>query len=162
MAEYAVVKKDFLARVPDGMGFVDAASVPRAALTSWQALRIRGGGYLKNGVKVLVTGATGAVGRMGVQILRDLVGQKGKVIAVGGVGSEGLGALGADVVVNYREERNWEDGVRKEGLVDVVYDCLGGETLERCLSLLKDGRQVVTIGSPPPDWESLKGWKKLR
>jgi NADPH2:quinone reductase len=76
MAEYAVAKEDFLARVPDGMGFMEAASMPRAALTSWQGLRIRGGGYLKNGVKILVTGATGAVGRMGVQISRDLVGER--------------------------------------------------------------------------------------
>jgi NADPH:quinone reductase-like Zn-dependent oxidoreductase len=165
MAEYAVAEPEFLARIPEGMGFVEAASVPRAALTSWQALRVRGGGYVKQGMEFLVTGATGAVGRMGVQLARELVGSEGKVIAVGGVGTGDLDILGADVVVNYREERNWEernweDVVKGEGQVDVVYDCLGGETLERCLPLVKDGGQIVTIGSPPPDWTALRGWKE--
>jgi NADPH:quinone reductase len=160
MAEYAVAEPEFLAKIPEGMEFVEAASVPRAALTSWQALRVRGGGYVKRGMKVLVTGATGAVGRMGVQIARELVGSDGSVIAIGGVGTEGLKVLGADVVINYREEKHWEDVVRREGKVDVVYDCLGGETLERCLPLVKDDGQVVTIGSPPPDWTILKGWKE--
>jgi NADPH2:quinone reductase len=72
MAEYAVVEEEFLVKMPDGMDFVEAASVPRAALTSGQALRVRGGGYLKDGMKVLITGATGAVGRMGVQISLEL------------------------------------------------------------------------------------------
>lgn len=137
--------------------------MPRASLTSWQALNVRGGGYVKQGMRVLITGATGAVGRTGVQIARELVGSEGKVFSVGGVGSGGLKDLGADVVVNYREERNWEEVVREEGLVDVVYDCLGGETLERSLPLAKDGGVVVTIGSPPPgDWETLKGWVEAK
>jgi NADPH:quinone reductase-like Zn-dependent oxidoreductase len=163
MAEYAAVEEEFIAKIPEGMGWVEAASVPRASLTSWQALNVRGGGYVKQGMRVLVTGATGAVGRTGVQIARELVGSEGKVISVGGVGSGGLQDLGADVVVNYREERKWEEVVRKEGLVDVVYDCLGGETLERSLPLAKDGGVVVTIGSPPPgDWDTLKGWVEAK
>lgn len=144
MAEYATVEPEFIAKIPEGMGWVEAASVPRASLTSWQALKVRQGGYVKQGMSVLVTGATGAVGKMGVQIARELVGSEGKVLAVGGTGS-GLRGLGADVVVNYREEQHWEEVVREEALVDVVYDCLGGETLERSLSLVKDGGQVVTM-----------------
>ena len=159
MAEFAVAEPRFLAKIPEGLGWLEAASVPRASLTSWQALKVRGGGYVKPGMSVLITGATGAVGRMGVQIAKELVGNGGKVIAVGGVGSEGLAALGADVVVNYRKEKRWEEVVRKQGLMDVVYDCLGGEVLESCLSLVKDNCRIVTIGSPPPDWENLPGWK---
>jgi NADPH:quinone reductase len=160
MAEYATVEEEFLARIPEGMGWVEAASVPRASLTSWQALKTRNGGYVRRGMRVLVTGATGAVGRMGVQIARELVGNEGKVICVGGVGSSGLPDLGADTVINYREEKNWHQVAMKEGLVDMVYDCLGGYTLERCLPLVKDGGIVVTIGSPPPDWGTLRGWKE--
>ena len=160
MAEYAVAESQFLAKIPEGMSWVEAASVPRASLTSWQALKVRGGGYAKPGMSVLITGATGAVGRMGVQIAKELVGKDGKVVAVGGVGSVALTALGADVVVNYRNEKHWEKVVTKEGLVDVVYDCLGGETLERVISLVKDNGRIVTIGSPPPDWGALPGWKE--
>jgi NADPH:quinone reductase-like Zn-dependent oxidoreductase len=40
--------------------------------------------------------------------------------------------------------------------------CLGGKTLEKCLPLVKDGGRCITIGSPPPSWETLKGWKETQ
>jgi NADPH:quinone reductase len=96
-------------------------------MTAWQALKVQRDGVLGEGMSVLVTGASDAVGRMGVQIAKQIVGSKGKVVAVGGVGSEVLKALGADVVVNYRETPDWAAEVRKEGLIDVVFDCVGGK-----------------------------------
>lgn len=162
MAEYATVEPQFLAKIPEKMSFVEAASVPRASMTSWQALAVRNGGYVKKGMSVLVTGATGAVGHVGVHIARNLVGGQGKVIAVGGVGSEKLKAIGADVALNYREESSWDEIVKTQGLVDVVYDCVGGVALEKSVPLVKDGGFVVTVGSPPPEWETLKGWKEAR
>ena len=116
MAEYVAADPRLLPMVPEGLGWEEAASLPRAVLTAWQAVRVRGGGLVKCGMRVLVTGATGAVGRMVVQVVRGVVGESGRVVAVGGVGSEGLRALGADVVVNYREVGDWEDVVRKEGI----------------------------------------------
>ena len=162
MAEFAVADPKLLARIPEGLGFVEASSLPRASLTAWQAVMVKGKGAVGEGKRVLVTGATGAVGRMGVQMARDVVGEKGRVVAVGGKGSEGLTELGADVFVDYREQRNWEDAVRAEGLVDWVFDCVGGETLERCLMLVKDDGQIVTIGSSPPVWENVKGWEEAK
>lgn len=139
------------------LNFVEACSLPRAALTAWQAVKVRG--VVREGMRVLFTGASGAVGRMGIQILREVVAEKGTVIAIGGNGTKGLKELGADVVVDYRETRDWEAAV---GKVDWAFDCVGGKTLERCLRIVKSGGQVVTIGSPPPIWESVKGWDEAK
>lgn len=156
MAEYVVAETSLLVKIPDRLNFVEAASIPRAALTVWQAVKEHDF-PVQQGSKVLVTGATGAVGRMGVQILREIVGETGTVIAVGGTGCDDLKALGADVVVNYREVPEWEKAIDK---VDVVFDCLGGSTLEKSLTVIKDSGRVTTIGSPPPVWETIAGWKE--
>lgn len=159
LAEYAVAEPKLLARLPDGVDFVAAASLPRAALTAWQAVMDKGIGKMEYGMKVLVTGATGAVGRMGVQILKDMVGGEGTVIAVGGKGAEELKQLGADVVTNYKENSNWDTDV---GKVDWIFDCVGGKTLEQCLKAVKDGGQVVTVGTPIPVWEKVEGWEAAK
>ena len=82
LAEFAVCDVKFLVKIPEGLGDVEAASVPRAALTAVQACERAD---LKEGERVLITGATGAVGRMVVQVARKMVGEKGVVVAVGGV-----------------------------------------------------------------------------
>jgi NADPH2:quinone reductase len=156
MAEYVSVEAKFLARIPDGLGFAEAASLPRAALTAWQAIKVKAGGEVKEGVRVLVVGATGAVGRIMVQLLKAAVGKGGRVIAVGGGGCESLKEMGAGVVVNYREERDWEAVVRREGLVDVCFDCVGGEALDGCLGCVRNGGKLVTVGSPPPTWGEVR------
>ncbi|KAL5318763.1 hypothetical protein ACEPPN_013829 [Leptodophora sp. 'Broadleaf-Isolate-01'] len=163
MAEYAVCDVRFLAKMPKGMGFVEAASVPRAALTALQACE-----RLEVGERVLVMGATGAVGRMVVQLARRGVGERGVVVAVGGFGCEVLEGLGASLVVNYKEIEGvkWEDAVKKGvkgGEIDVLIDCLGGESLERGTELVKSGGRVVTVGSPPPRWakQEESGWEEI-
>jgi len=156
MAEYVSVEAKFLARIPDGLGFAEAASLPRAALTAWQAIKIKAGGEVKEGMRVLVVGATGAVGRIMVQLLKVAVGKGGRVIAVGGGGCESLKEMGAGVVVNYREERDWGAVVRREGLVDVCFDCVGGEALDGCLGCVRNGGKLVTVGSPPPTWGEVR------
>jgi len=165
LAEFAVCDVKFLVKIPEGLGDVEAASVPRAALTAVQACERAD---LKEGERVLITGATGAVGRMVVQVARKMVGEKGVVVAVGGVGGEQLEGLGAGMVVNYREIEGgrWEEVVRKGlkgGEVDVFVDCVGGESLEKGTKLGKSGGRVVTVGSPPPAWakKGKKGWEEI-
>lgn len=153
MAEYVAVEPRFLAPMPKNLEFTEAASLPRAAMTALQAVQKLGG---KVEGRVLVTGASGAVGRMVVQILRERK-KNGKVVVVGGKGCDGLKELGADEIVNYRDTPTWEEGV---GIVDAVVDCLGGEALEKCVKVIADDGAVVTVGSPPPVWDGLKGWKE--
>jgi NADPH:quinone reductase len=166
LAEYAVADVDILAGLPapraepDSLRFVQAASVPRAALTAWQALVTRG--KLRKGEKVLITGATGAVGRMGVQIARWVLSETGKITATGGKGVEQLDALGADTAFSYRAESGWETSVAADGKVDFVFDCVGGETLEKCVLLVRDGGRVFTVASNSiPGWEKSAGGRML-
>ncbi|KAH6679672.1 putative quinone oxidoreductase [Halenospora varia] len=158
MAEYTLAEPEYLAKVPEGMTFVEAASLPRATLTPYQAMKVQKGGFLKVGDRVLITGATGAVGRMAIQMIRAWIGPKGYIIAVGGSGTEHLKALGADRVVNYRESREWGLELKEGVTVDVVFDVAGGSSTEKTLLVIRDGGKIVTIGSPPPEYRSVEGW----
>jgi len=67
-AEYAVVPADVLAPKPSRLGHVEAAALPMGGLTAWQALFVHG--RLARGERVLVTGASGGVGHIAVQLAR--------------------------------------------------------------------------------------------
>ncbi|TAQ87503.1 hypothetical protein B7494_g4166 [Chlorociboria aeruginascens] len=162
LAEYTAAYPVHLAKIPEGLSFETAASLPRAFLTSWQAMCVQGGGLVGEGMKVLIVGASGAVGRAGVQIARRRVGTSGYVVAVGGRGSEGLQDLGCDVVHNMREVSGWEIRVQEGGPFDVAFDCVGGKMLESCLRLVKDQGQVITVGTPTPVLENVDGFKEAQ
>jgi NADPH:quinone reductase-like Zn-dependent oxidoreductase len=122
---------------PKTLDFQGAATLPTAALTAWQALLDHGG--LQAGQKVLIHGAAGGVGHFAVQIAR----WKGAhVIGTGSTGSETfVRGLGADEFINYRTTR-FEDVVQD---ADIVFDTVGGETLERSYAAAKSGGIVVSI-----------------
>ena len=67
-AEYAVVPTDVLAPKPSRLSHVEAAALPMGGLTAWQALFVHG--RLVRGERVLVTGASGGVGHIAVQLAR--------------------------------------------------------------------------------------------
>ncbi|CZS96233.1 uncharacterized protein RCO7_04986 [Rhynchosporium graminicola] len=157
MAEYAVCDLRYLAKIPRDFtgGFVEAASIPRAALTGIQACH-----WLREGQNVLIAGASGAVGRMAVQLAKMRVHHRGKVVAIGGAGREELRELGADFVFNYRDADLWDklwDTFRyyiAGGECNLLIDCVGGKTLARGTELLRNlstGR-IVTVAFPPPAW----------
>jgi len=113
----------------------------------------------------LVTGAAGAVGRFGVQLARDLVGPKNdgqgaKVIAYGGGGDrDSRDEEFADANINHVSgqnvgepyyEEDWVKEVQKLAEVDVVFDTVGGNVLEKSLLVVKDGGIVITVGTPIP------------
>jgi NADPH:quinone reductase-like Zn-dependent oxidoreductase len=85
-------------------------------------------------MNILITGAAGAVGRIAVQIAKDIVGKSGEVIAVAGRGNaEALKEeLGEDIQVVGGQ--NWADEV--SSAIDVVFDMIGGEFLEKCIDLV--------------------------
>jgi NADPH:quinone reductase-like Zn-dependent oxidoreductase len=116
---------------------VNAASVPLASLTAWQALIDNA--QVQSGQKVLIHAASGGVGSFAVQIARA------KGANVTGTTSAGNAAyvreLGASDVIDYRSEKFEE---RAKGM-DVVIDLLGGETGEKSISVLKPGGILVQI-----------------
>lgn len=140
-AEYAVVSSAEISRKPANLTYEQAAAIPAVTLTAWQALfRIA---KLTAGQRVLIHGAAGGVGSMAVQLAHNAGAQ---VIATASTGSSDLvRSLGADEVIDYTAAR-FEQVIEA---VDVVFDTVGGETLERSYTVVKPGGILVTIAEQP-------------
>ncbi|MEU9057227.1 NADP-dependent oxidoreductase [Streptomyces sp. NPDC048384] len=144
-AEYTAVHEDLAAAKPENLSFEEAAGLPLAALTAWQALTEQAD--VRTGSRVLIHGGAGGVGSTAVQIAKYL---GAEVVTTAGVDSvELVLELGADRVIDYRAERF--DDVLSE--FDVVFDTIGGDTQERSFRVLKPGGTLVSI-VPIPDVEA--------
>jgi NADPH:quinone reductase-like Zn-dependent oxidoreductase len=140
--EYVAIEVRSLAPKPTTVDFVEAAAIPQAALTSWQALFDHG--HLEAGQTVVIHGAGGGVGSIGVQLARSA---GAHVIGTGRAGAEErVLELGAERFVDV-EQDGWEDAV---GQVDVVYDAIGGEVLAHSPAIVKSGGALVSVMAPPP------------
>jgi NADPH:quinone reductase-like Zn-dependent oxidoreductase len=138
-AEYCVVDHGGLARKPKSLSHAEAAVVPISALTAWQGLFERGN--LQRGQRVLIHGAAGNVGMFAVQVARW---RGARVIATASAANlDFVRALGADQVIDYRKTP-FEDVICD---VEVVFDPVGGETLDRSWKVLKPGGRVVTVAT---------------
>lgn len=148
-AEFALVRERAAAPKPATLGHVEAAAVPLAGLTAWQALRDIG--KLQAGHKVLIHAGSGGVGTLAIQLARHL----GATVAttVGARNAELVKRLGADIVIDYQTTR-FEDVVRD---FDLVFDTQGGDTLKRSFQVVRRGGTVVTVGGLP-DAEFAREW----
>ncbi|WP_079406189.1 NADP-dependent oxidoreductase [Streptomyces sp. 3211] len=139
-AQYVTAPARHFAAKPATLDHVQAAALPLAALTAWQALVDTAG--VSAGQRVLVHAAAGGVGHLAVQIA------KARGAYVIGTASEGkhalLRELGADEVIDYRTT-DFEDAVSD---VDIVIDAVGGEYTRRSLKVLKTGGHLVTLPGP--------------
>jgi NADPH:quinone reductase-like Zn-dependent oxidoreductase len=139
-AEYVTIETRSLAPKPRTLDFVAAAAVPQAGLTSWQALFDHG--HLEAGQTVLILGAAGGVGAIGVQLARWA---GARVIGAGrGHARERVTELGAEYVDV--EGDDWETNV---GPVDLVYDIIGDDVATRAATTVKPGGAFVSIMNPP-------------
>jgi NADPH:quinone reductase-like Zn-dependent oxidoreductase/quercetin dioxygenase-like cupin family protein len=139
-AGFVATAEDVLARTPASLSDVEAAALPVAALTAWQALHAAG--ELRAGQTVLVHGAAGAVGGFAVQLAKAA---GATVLATASAASHAhVRALGADVVIDYRAQR-FEDHA---SAVDLVVDLIGGETLDRSWAVLAPDGAVVSAAAP--------------
>jgi len=135
MAEKVVVPPSQCTSVPDGLDDITAAAIAIPGMSSWVALKERA--KFVAGETVLVNGATGASGRLAVQVAKYL-GAK-KVIATGrqAAALQSIKALGADETILLVENRDALEKAFKEqfaGGVDVVLDYLWGQSAECLLS----------------------------
>src|SRR6266850_1585334 len=140
-AQFVVAPAAQLVEKPANLNHVEAAALPVASMTAWQALFDVAN--LQRGQKVLIHAAAGGVGTYAVQFAK----WKGAHV-IGTASSEHLDfvrQMGADEVVNYRATP-FEDVVRE---VDVVFDTIGGETQSRSWKVLKRGGILVSIVQPP-------------
>jgi NADPH:quinone reductase-like Zn-dependent oxidoreductase len=142
-AEYVAIEVRSLAPKPTTVDFVQAAAIPQAALTSWQALFDHG--HLESGQTVVIHGAAGGVGSMAVPLARWA---GAHVVGTGRANArQRVLDLGADAFVDV-EQDGWETTV---GQVDLVYDIIGGDVLARSPAIVKPGGAIVSVMAPPPE-----------
>src|SRR5205085_12694792 len=137
-AEYVAAAASEFVRKPGNVHFDTAASVPLGALTAWQGIFDHG--KLASRQRILITGASGAVGSMAVQLAKT---KATHVIGTGSGRNENfVRELGADEFVDYKAEKFGE----KVSDVDVVFDTVGGDTQERAFQNLEARRLAPEHG----------------
>jgi NADPH:quinone reductase-like Zn-dependent oxidoreductase len=140
---------------PAALSDEQAAALPVAGLTAWQALFDRG--ELRRGQSVLVAGAAGGVGHLAVQFAKVA---GADVIGTGsGRNRDFVLGLGADVYLDYASE----DPAQLQRQVDVVFDTVGGAASASLLGALSDGGVFVSIAGEPPAATEERDvrWEKL-
>jgi NADPH:quinone reductase-like Zn-dependent oxidoreductase len=141
-AEYTTASAGASAKKPEGLSHEQAAALPVAGMTAWQALFDRGG--LDSGQTALVAGAAGGVGHLAVQFAKRA---GARVIGTGsGRNRDFVLGLGADEYADYTQQ----DASEVVSDVDVAFDTVGGATTESLVATVRQGGVVVTIANAPP------------
>jgi NADPH:quinone reductase-like Zn-dependent oxidoreductase len=136
-AEYVEADPAQLVVKPMELSYVDAAAAAYVAQAAWQALYRHG--RLEKGQRVLIHGASGAVGAFAVQFARATGAEVYAVAA--GRDRDFVLSRGADVFVDYRTT----DFAEVVPDMDLVIDPVGGDTLERSYGVVKPGGRLVTL-----------------
>jgi len=144
-AEYVTISDDRgLVLKPANLTFEQAASVPIAAITALQALRDKG--QIKPGQKVLINGASGGVGTFAVQIARFYGAEVTGVCSARN--AEMVQSIGADHVIDYKQEDYTENGQR----YDLIIDMIGNHSLSENRQVLNPEGIFVIIGGSKGNW----------
>ena len=146
-SQYFVVRETEAAVFPSKLSFDEAASLPLAGLTSWQALDLAS---VKAGDQVLIHAGAGGVGALAVQLARA----RGAIVTAtcSAKNADFVRSLGATTIIDYRTEDYTSGGKR----FDFVFDTQGGKETNRCMDVLKPGGMVVSIANPPDPIEAVK------
>jgi NADPH2:quinone reductase len=153
-AEYTVVQEDYLALKPKNITMLEAAGIPLALITAWEALLDRGN--LQKGQSILIHAGAGGVGHIAIQLahyfdarIAATVSNPQKV--------EFVQSFGAELAINYRQQDfaevvlNWTNG---QG-VGLAMDTVGGETFCKSFAATQLYGRVVTLLSTSCDVKSL-------
>ena len=147
-AEFAIAKESETAIKPAKINFVEAAAVPLAATTAWQALVDTA--KIDKGQTVLIHGGSGGVGSFAIPIAKA---RGAKVIATASTAHQDLlKQLGVDQAIDYTTTK-FED-VAKD--VDVVLNCVRADALGRSYGVVKKGGIIVSITDEPDQTECAK------
>lgn len=141
-AEKIAVNQLFVSKKPQNLNFEEAASVPLAALTAYQALRDFAG--LGANERVFISAGSGGVGSFAIQIAKILGAHV--VTTTGPDNIDYVKSLGADEVFDYTK-----NGSLDTEPVDVVFDLIGGKSQIESFAILKEGGRIGSIaGTPDP------------
>lgn len=151
-AQYHVADAAIVARKPRNLDHVQAAAVPLAGGTAWDAIVARA--RVQPGETVLIHGGAGGVGHFAVQIARAA---GARVLATcSRANLDFVRELGADVAIDY-EHDDFVEVVRQETEgqgVDVVFDTVGGSLLSRSIAATRPGGRLVSIVSAGGDLDA--------
>jgi NADPH:quinone reductase-like Zn-dependent oxidoreductase len=142
-ADFVAVPAELLAAKPRSLDHVSSAAIPLSALSAWQGLFDHG--HLEEGERVLILGAAGGVGHLATQLARWRGAYViGTASPAGREAAEGFGA---------HEVLDGSDANLMGSLdpVDLVFDTVGGEALERSAAIVRDGGRVVSVAEEPPE-----------
>lgn len=145
-AEYVTCPPEQLVPVPEGIDWVDAAALQVAFGTSWHMLFTRGN--LRIGETVLINSVSSGIGSAAVQLAK----LAGAFVIGTSSSAEKLAAaeeLGMDVGINYKEQDIVEEVMKitdDEG-VDLVYEHVGGDLLQKGMESLRQGGRLTTCGA---------------
>ena len=137
MAEFARLKESEVAIEPASLSHTNAASIPLAGLTAWQALITKGN--LNKEHKVLIHAGSGGVGTLAIQIAKHF----GAYVATttSAKNADLVKRLGADLVIDYKTEKFQE----RLADYDLVFDMLGGDSIVESFKVLKKSGVLVSI-----------------
>ena len=144
-AELALANKDSITRKPKTLNHVEAAALPLAGVSAWQALVEKIG--LSKDQKILIHGGAGGIGSIAIQLAKHL----GAYVAttVSKNDKEFVQQLGADQVIDYKTE-DFEDILHD---YDAVFDTVGGDTYKRSFKVLKKGSGIIVSMLEQPNSE---------
>ncbi|KAF9164959.1 hypothetical protein BGX21_000734 [Mortierella sp. AD011] len=143
LTEYTLVDESILAKKPKRWTFEQAAAWPLAAGTVWQALVDRGG--IKKGDKVLINGASGGTGTIGVQVAKALGAYVVGVCSTANL--ELVKSIGADEVVDYKTTDVTEKYTNQD--FDIIFDTVGSaeEIWAKRNTLMKPTANLIRIAA---------------
>jgi NADPH2:quinone reductase len=148
-AEYQVVPASIVAPKPRKLSFIEAAAVPLAGGTAWEAVVRRL--EVRVGETALIHGGAGGVGSFAVQIARTA---GARVLASAGPSNqETLRSLGADVAIDYRREDPADVALRESGGngVEAVFDTVGKDLVARSLRATRPFGRLACVLAPEGD-----------
>jgi len=145
-ATEAVVHQDLALPVPDGLDLVDAAALPEALATVWSNVFMSAG--LQAGQTLLVHGGASGIGTTAIQLAR-LAGARVLVTAGSAEKLAVCGQLGAEVLINYREQDFVTEVLAATGGLgaDVILDIMGGSYAARNVAALALGGTIMVIAN---------------
>ncbi|QXE38837.1 NAD(P)-dependent alcohol dehydrogenase [Streptomyces sp. GMY02] len=150
LTELAILPEDALVSIPDHLSYAEAATLPCAAVTAWNALTGDGRG-VQRGQTVLATGS-GGVSLFTAQFAK-LLGARVIATTRSTDKEQRLRSLGADEVINYRDRPDWHTAARELTTgrgVDRIVDTAG--TLEQSLKALAVDGHISFVGSVSGNW----------
>ena len=142
-AEYVCVPENALAMKPDSMKFVEAVAIPHAAMLAVQGLYDQG--QIQPGQKLLINGAGGGVGTLGVQIAKSM-----GIVEITGVDSSAkldmMRSIGYVQTIDYTQE----DFTQNKQCYDLILDTKTNRSIFKYMRVLSPHGKYVTVGGSTP------------